>query len=63
VAGAAVKAKTLDTGFERTTAARNGGEFEVPLLLAERHEVTVEAKGLAPFTQTGVVVNWPRPAR
>jgi hypothetical protein len=56
VLGATVKTKNLETGFERTTSSTQSGEFEVPLLLPGRYEVTVSAAGFAPFTQTGVVV-------
>jgi hypothetical protein len=56
VSGAVVKARNLETGFERAAVSTEAGEFDVPLLLAGRYEVTVEAKGFAPFTQTGVVV-------
>jgi hypothetical protein len=56
VNGAVVKAKNLDTGFERSTVTTHEGNFEAPLLLPGRYEVTVAANGFAPFTQTGVVV-------
>jgi hypothetical protein len=56
IAGAAVKAKNVETGFERSTATSQSGEFEVPLLLPGRYEVNVSAKAFAPFTQTGIVV-------
>jgi hypothetical protein len=55
VAGASVKTKNLDTGFERNTISTQTGEFDIPLLTG-RYEVTVSAQGFAPFTQTGVVV-------
>jgi hypothetical protein len=42
---AGVKAKNLVNGFERTTASSQSGEFEVPLLLPGRYEVTVSANG------------------
>jgi carboxypeptidase family protein/TonB-dependent receptor-like protein len=53
---AAVKARNIDTGFERSALSSQDGEFEVPLLAPGRYEVTVAANGFAPFTQTGVVV-------
>jgi Carboxypeptidase regulatory-like domain/TonB dependent receptor len=60
VSGATVKARNLDTGFERSAISGSDGAYEVPLLLAGRYEVTVEAKGFAPFTQTGVAVQLAR---
>src|ERR1700730_14056701 len=56
VVSATVKAKNIETGFERSTASKQSGEFEVPLLLPGRYEIAVSASGFAPFTQTGVVV-------
>src|SRR5215472_9061212 len=56
VSGASVKARNVDTGFERAAASSKEGEFELPLLLPGRYEVTVSAAGFAPFKQTGVVV-------
>jgi hypothetical protein len=56
VTGASVKARNLETGFERATASVDSGEFEVPLLLPGRYEVKVQANGFALYTQTGVVV-------
>jgi outer membrane receptor protein involved in Fe transport len=56
VSGAAVKTKNLETGFERATVSSQIGEFELPLLPG-RYEVSVAAKGFAPFAQTGVVVH------
>ena len=62
VVGATVKTRNLETGFERSTLSTDSGEFEVPLLLAGRYEVTVAAKGFAAFTQTGVVVQLAKPS-
>lgn len=56
VAGALVNATNLDTGFERGATSGESGEYEVPLLLPGRYEVTVAAKGFAAFKQTGIVV-------
>ena len=56
VTGAAAAAKNLETGFERASVSADTGEFELPLLLPGRYEVTVTAKGFAPYKQTGVVV-------
>ena len=56
VANAAVKARNVETGFERSTVSAQSGEFEVPLLLPGRYEVTVLANGFAPFKQIGIAV-------
>jgi outer membrane receptor protein involved in Fe transport len=56
VTGAAVKAKNVETGFERSVTSTDSGGFEVPLLQPGRYEVTVTAQGFAAFTQTGVMV-------
>ncbi len=42
-----VRARNLDTGFERRTTSNAEGEFELPLLPLGRYEVTVTAPGFA----------------
>src|SRR5579862_5753088 len=56
VANTLVSARNVDTGFERRTTSSDSGEFEVPLLLPGRYEVKISAKGFAPFSQTGIMV-------
>jgi hypothetical protein len=56
VSGAAVRADNLETGFTRATLSNQAGEYEVPLLLPGRYEVTISAKGFGQFKQSGVVV-------
>jgi zona occludens toxin (predicted ATPase) len=56
VSGASVNAKNLETGFERSAVSNQVGEFEVPLLLPGRYEVSISVSGFAPFRQTGIVV-------
>lgn len=56
VVGATAGARNLETGFERSTVSNQSGEFEVPLLIPGRYEVSVSANGFAPFKQTGIVV-------
>ena len=56
VANATVKARNLDTGFERGSLSSPEGLFEVPLLPPGRYEVSISVKGFAPFKQTGIVV-------
>src|SRR5690348_14820371 len=56
IASAPVDARNLETGFERAAISNQSGEYDVPLLQPGRYEVTVSAKGFAPFKQTGIVV-------
>ena len=56
VSGASVNAKSLETGFERNAVSNQIGEFEVPLLLPGRYEVSISLNGFALFRQTGIVV-------
>src|SRR5271157_4736434 len=56
VANAAVNARNLDTGFERSSSSNQEGQFEVPLLPPGRYEVSISVQGFAPFKQTGIVV-------
>ena len=60
VASADVKARNLDTGFDRRATSNGDGEFELPLLPLGRYEVTVTAAGFASYTQTGIVVTLAR---
>jgi hypothetical protein len=56
VANAAVNARNLDTGFERSSLSNQEGQFDVPLLPPGRYEVSISVQGFAPFKQTGIVV-------
>lgn len=56
VANAAVNARNLDTGFERSSSSNQEGQFKVPLLPPGRYEVSISVQGFAPFKQTGIVV-------
>src|SRR5215469_7482652 len=53
---AAIKARNLDTGFERDAASNERGEYEVPLLPIGIYKVDIFATGFAPFEQSGVRV-------
>ena len=44
---AGVRARNLDTGFERRTTSNAEGEFGLPLLPLGRYEVTFTAPGFA----------------
>ena len=54
VSSASVNAKNLETGFERNAVSNQVGDFEVPLLLPGRYEVSISVNGFAPFRQTGI---------
>src|SRR5689334_25145382 len=60
VAGGAVLARNMETGFERSASSNDQGEFELPLLPAGPYEVSVTVKGFAPHKQSGVVVRLAR---
>src|SRR5215471_4146623 len=56
VVNAPVSARNVDTGFERSATSGDSGEFEVPLLLPGRYEIRITARGFAPFSQAGIMV-------
>ena len=56
ISQAHVRAKNLDSGFERSVTTDSSGSFELPLLTPGPYEVIVEANGFASYTQTGVQV-------
>lgn len=56
VSGATVNARSIDTGFERTTTSGADGIYEVPLLPPGTYELEINARGFAPFKQSGIVV-------
>src|SRR5215467_6939386 len=51
---AAIKARNLDTGFERDATSNERGEYEVPLLPIGVYKVDVSASGFSLFEQSGV---------
>ncbi|MCU1263616.1 MAG: TonB-dependent Receptor Plug Domain protein [Bryobacterales bacterium] len=56
VSGAAVTARSLDTGSVRTVTTSADGSVRIPLLNVGKYEVEVNARGFAPF-KTPVDVN------
>ena len=56
IVNATVKARNLETGFERNAASDQRGEYEVPLLPIGTYRLSVEAAGFTPFQQSGLRV-------
>lgn len=56
VAGAAIKVTDPATSQSRDVVANNQGYFVVPSLKPSKYDITVNAPGFAPFTQTGVLL-------
>src|SRR5258708_26980555 len=57
VAGATVKARTVATGLERTTATSADGSYAVPELPIGTYSVTVTLTGFQTFVATAVAVD------
>ena len=53
---AKIKARNLNTGYERETLSTSSGDYELPLLPVGTYEVTVDQPGFASYRQTGVRV-------
>src|SRR5262249_8594608 len=56
VSSAKISARSIETGFERTTSTDASGLYEVPLLPTGTYELTVTADGFAPYKQSGIAV-------
>src|SRR5579862_7765144 len=54
VAGAAVTARNVDTGFERSTSSDDQGRYQIFVLPVGTYEVVASKAGLQAITRTGV---------
>ena len=63
VAGAAVKAKNVDTGEELVTTTDGQGSFVFPSVAAGKYDVSIEAKGFKSTNVKGVTVDVANPSR
>ena len=56
VPNAAIRATSMETGFERNTTSNSHGEYQVPLLPLGNYRLTVNAAGFNQYQQTGIQV-------
>jgi outer membrane receptor protein involved in Fe transport len=56
VASATIVATNVGTNLKRTVTADGIGQYAIPLLPAGSYEVRIESSGLAPFSQTNIVL-------
>ena len=57
VAGAAVAARSSDTGFTRETTSDDNGVYRLLALPVGRYDVSAERTGMARFDRPGIIVN------
>ena len=63
VINATVKARNVQTGFERSIATSGSGNYTLPLLPIGTYEVTTEAAGFEKVIKTGIVLQIDEHAR
>jgi len=59
---ARVKVENTGTGFTRTTASGNGGDYLFPVLPVGEYTLTVVASGFQTYTQKGIILTVNRAA-
>ena len=63
VANVTVKARNVQTGFERSIVTSNNGEYTLPLLPIGSYDVSTEAAGFEKVIKTGIVLQIDEHAR